>query len=143
MKNINENHKILEFAINQAQNSIVITNRDGNILFANDYVCKLTGYARQELIGENPRVLKSGKHPESVYEEMWNTILKKEKWKGKIINKKKNGELYHEILTISPFEYDGELYFIGIQQDVTEEEKIKNQIKKTTEEFLKFTQEMK
>jgi PAS domain S-box-containing protein len=74
---------------------------------------------------------------------MWNTILKKEKWKGKIINKKKNGELYHEILTISPFEYDGELYFIGIQQDVTEEEKIKNQIKKTTEEFLKFTQEMK
>ena len=109
-------------ALNAAANSIVITDRDGNIEWVNPAFTQLTGYAVEEVVGENPRVLKSGRHEESFYADLWNTILEGKIWHGELSNKRKDGTFYTEEMTITPVVTENAeiTHFVAIKQDVTE-----------------------
>ncbi len=85
-----------------AKDSIVITNKLGNIIFANDNFCKTCEYKLEELIGQNPRIIKSDKHDNRFYEQLWKTISSGKTWNGIIINKSKSGKLFTEETTITP-----------------------------------------
>ncbi len=113
-------------ALKSAANGIVITNIEGEIEWVNPAFTKLTGYTWKEVIGKNPRVLNSGKHDTVFFENMWNTILKGEVWHDEIINKKNNGELFHEEMTITPILNDEKeiVQFVAIKQDITERKQL-------------------
>ncbi len=128
-KRSEEKLKLLATAFESAANAIVITDREGNITWANSSITKITGYNLNEIIGKNPRIFKSGKHDRAFYENLWNTITTGKVWGGEIINKKKDGTLYNEEITITPmFDENGNITnFIGVKQDVTEKKKMQAQ----------------
>lgn len=117
-------------AVQSAANAIVITDRDGKIISVNNAFTQMTGYSEEEVIGKTPRILKSGKHPASFYKNLWNTILSGNVWKGEIHNKRKDGSVYIENMTITPFQQNvGEIsYFIAIKEDINERKKLENQM---------------
>ncbi|WFS62758.1 transporter substrate-binding domain-containing protein [Pseudodesulfovibrio thermohalotolerans] len=109
-------------AVEQSPVSILITDTSGKIEYVNPYFTRLTGYAAEEVIGRNPRILKSGGHDAEFYGKMWETITRGEIWTGEIVNRKKNGELHWENATISPLkDEDGNIAsFLAVKQDVTD-----------------------
>ncbi len=111
-----------ETAMKAAANTIVITDMAGTIQWANPAFTRGSGYTLEEAIGQNPRILKSGRHNASFYEKLWQTILAGEVWRGVFINKRKDGRLVHEESTITPVtdETGKIIHFIAIKQDVTE-----------------------
>jgi len=113
--------KIQTKALEAAANTIVITNAEGDILWANPAFTKLTGFEFEEAIGQNPRVLKSGEHEQAYYEEMWKTITSGKVWKNEIINKRKDGTLYSEEMIITPVMGDDNKphNFIAIKHDIS------------------------
>ena len=102
LKAQSEKLHLLMTAVEQSTASIVITDRQGLIQYVNPHFCVLTGYTVEEAIGNNPRFIQSGDTAPELYKEMWQTILAGQIWKGEIKNRKKNGELYWERMTISP-----------------------------------------
>lgn len=117
-------------AIEQAKESIVITDREGNIEYVNPEFTRVSGYSRAEAIGQNPRVLKSGEHDEEFYDKIWEKIASGQDWHGRLINKKKNGELYTETATISPvLDITGTItHFVAVKRDITHEVKLETQL---------------
>ncbi len=113
--------KKLSAATEQSPTSIIITNPDGNIEYANPKFCKLTGYSFQEVIGKNPRFLQSGEMKKKEYIKLWKTILSGKTWRGEFHNKKKNGELFWENAAISPIlnEQREISNFIAVKEDIT------------------------
>lgn len=111
----------LSSAIEASPTSVVITDVEGTIEYVNPKFSELTGYASREVIGNNPRVLKSGKTPPEVYNELWKIITSGKIWHGRFINKKKNGELYWEDAWISPIKNQegGITHFVAVKEDVT------------------------
>ncbi len=111
----------LSMSIEQSPSTIVITDVDGNIEYVNPKFCEITGYSTEEAIGQNPRILSSGKIAVEVYQEMWNTIKSGEVWRGELLNKKKNGDLFWEWATIAPIrnEEDEIINYIAIKEDVS------------------------
>ena len=109
-------------ALVSAANAIVMTRADGTIQWVNPAFSTLTGYSAEEAIGQNPRVLKSGRHDAAFYAEMWATILAGRAWHGEVINKRKDGRLYTEEMTITPVRGVGGVitHFIAVKQDVSE-----------------------
>ncbi|MCX8028190.1 MAG: PAS domain S-box protein, partial [Thermodesulfovibrionales bacterium] len=103
---LQEKVKKLSFVVEHGPAVVVITDKDGNIEYVNPKFSELTGYSSDEVIGENPRILKSGLTPQKTYEELWKTISSGAVWRGELCNKKKSGELYWELALISPL-YDG------------------------------------
>nr|AUN37525.1 diguanylate cyclase/phosphodiesterase [uncultured bacterium] len=108
-------------ALEAAANGILITARDGTILTANPAFCAMTGYASDEVIGRKPSLLKSGQHEPKVYEQMWQTICAGDVWQGELVNRRKDGSLYHEEMTITPVRAAGGdiSHFIAVKQDVS------------------------
>jgi len=88
---------------------VMITDKEGIIEYVNPAFEKVTGYTREEVIGENPRILKSGKHTKKVYENMWKTILSGKPFHSVIIDKAKNGRLFKEQKTITPIKEKGKI----------------------------------
>lgn len=121
----------LQSAVEQSPISIFITDLDGNIEYVNPFTSITTGYSPDELIGENPRILKSGFTNPKVYDELWDTITKGHVWKGILNNRRKNGSLYWESTTITPImnEVGNIINFIAIKEDITERVKIEREIK--------------
>jgi len=117
-------------ALESAANAIVITDPRGSIQWVNPAFTELTGYSFEESVGHNPRILKSGKHEESFYQNLWKTILAGEIWAGQIENRKKDGQLYTEEMTIAPVrsKTGGIANFIAIKQDVTERKRIEAEL---------------
>ncbi|MDX8412017.1 MAG: PAS domain S-box protein [Mariprofundaceae bacterium] len=114
-------HK-LSMAVEQAGESVVITNADGYIEYVNPAFTEITGYTVDEVIGKTPAVLKSGKQDANFYREFWNTISGGHVWHGTLIDKRKNGSFYPALLSVSPIINDTGVitHYIGIQQDMTE-----------------------
>ena len=110
--------------------SVVFTDVDGNILDVNNDVLKNTGYTKKELIGQNPRILKSGYHPQSFYANLWDTILSGKTWKGELKNKRKDGSYYWVFSTISPIYNEDKkiVQFLAILFDITEEKNAKSNL---------------
>lgn len=100
---------------------VAITDKSGKITYANDQFCEISGYSRDELLGKNHRILKSGLHPPEFYAEMWQTITRGKTWKGVICNRKKTGELYWVATTIRPIlGKDGKpSCYLAIRTDIT------------------------
>lgn len=109
-------------AVEQSPAPVVITDSNGNIEYVNPKFVQLTGYTYEESIGQNPRILQSGKQPPELYEELWETITNGKEWRGEFINKKKNGDLYWEDASISPMknEEGAITHFVGVKEDITE-----------------------
>jgi diguanylate cyclase (GGDEF)-like protein/PAS domain S-box-containing protein len=125
-----ERLRIQAVALEAAANGVVITDTRGVITWANQAVAQMTGYTLDELIGVNSSILKSGVHDDGFYRGLWQRITNGEIWEGEIINRRKDGRLYHEEQTIAPVpDPDGNIsHFIAIKLDVT--------VRKTTEAAL-------
>lgn len=126
-----EEIRLQRVALEAAANSVVITDSNGYIKWVNPAFCSLTGYDPAEVIGKNPRLLKSGCHSESYYAELWETILAGRTWKGDLLNRRKDGSVYLDEQTITPVQNaDGEItHFICIKQDVTERKRQEEQLR--------------
>jgi len=101
--------------LNSATDSIIITDEKGDIIFVNNSFSRISGYNQEELLGKNPRMLKSGKHSNEFYNELWKTISSGNIWEGEITNKNKNGELYTEQTTITPVSNGDIHYYFAIK----------------------------
>lgn len=111
----------LSESIEQSPSTIVITDTNGNIEYANPKFTEITGYTLEEAMGKNPRILKSGKMSAQIYKELWDTISSGEVWRGEFLNRKKNGELYWEWCTMTSIKNeDGEITnYIAIKEDIS------------------------
>lgn len=117
-------------ALRAAANGIVITDTQGRILWVNDAFCRMTGYSPEEVLSRTPAILNSGQHDSSFYRTMWETIRTGNVWQGEIVNRRKDGGLYTEEMTITPLrDPAGKLtHFIAIKQDVTERNNLRRQL---------------
>lgn len=105
---------------------VVFTNRNGAIEYINPAMERLTGYAADEALGQNPRIWQSGQTPLTLYEQMWDTILRGEVWQGELINRCKSGRLYDAALTVAPLTDEAlEIVgFVGAQRDITRQKEL-------------------
>ncbi len=136
-KKIEEQNLRLLHAVEQSPSSIVITNTKGEIEYVNPKFTKLTGYSADEVIGQNPRLLKSGELPADDYKKLWQTIISGSDWQGEFHNKKKNGELYWELASISPVKnsLNQITHFIAVKEDITEVKQIQESLKQLASEL--------
>lgn len=127
----------LSVALDQSANEIIITHKNGEIEYVNRSFTRVTGYLPSEVIGRNPRVLKSGMHPPSFYKDLWKTLAKGQQWAGEFQNRKKNGELYWESATITPIRNkNGEIVrYIAIKEDITLRKKAEQSLRESEEKF--------
>lgn len=125
-KRVEEQLRKLSRAVEQSPASIVITGITGDIEYVNPRTCELTGYAYEEIIGQNPRILKSGEMPAEGYKRMWETIRAGGEWRGEFHNRKKSGELYWEFASISPIRDAGGkiTHFLAVKEDVTDRKRV-------------------
>ena len=118
----------LNTAVEHAPSSIVITDRSGFIEYVNPAFCRLTGYTREEAIGQHTRILKGGDdaHPPQHYREVWETILSGMEWRGEFYNKRKDGSFFWESASISPIlGADGEItHFVAVKENITERKEL-------------------
>ncbi|MGO9117188.1 MAG: PAS domain S-box protein [Desulfomonilaceae bacterium] len=129
-KRMREAQSRLTTAVEQAAEGIVITDAQGTVQYVNPAYAEITGYAVEEVLGRNPSILKSGKHPKSFYKEMWNTITGGRTWSGHLINKKKNGSLFEEEATISPVRdaFGDIINYVAVKRDVTHEQALQREL---------------
>jgi diguanylate cyclase (GGDEF)-like protein/PAS domain S-box-containing protein len=122
-------------ALEAAANAIVITDFHGTIQWVNHAFTTLTGYSSEEVLGKNPRLLKSGRQPQSYYADLWSTISSGKIWHGELINRRKDGTTYVEEMTITPLaQNSGEAnctHFVAIKQDITERKRAEKELRLT------------
>jgi diguanylate cyclase (GGDEF)-like protein/PAS domain S-box-containing protein len=126
-----ESLRKLSLAVQQSSSSIVITGLDASIEFANDAFYRTTGYQPDEVIGKNPRFLKSGNTSQATYKEMWATLMQGQSWKGEFINRRKDGSEFIELALISPvLQPDGRItHYLAIKEDVTDQKQAEHQLR--------------
>lgn len=118
--------RLLEKALQSAENSVVITDTNARILWVNDAFTRMTGYSREEALGSGTKILKSGRHGQPFYARLWQTIKSGEVWRGEVDNRRKDGRIYPEEMTITPVldEAGAITHFIAIKQDITERKRL-------------------
>jgi PAS domain S-box-containing protein len=124
-KKFEEDLDKLSMAVEQSDNGIVITNLDGEIEYVNKRFMESSGYSKQEAIGQNPRILKSGNTPRSTYDELWGALIQGKPWQGELINKRKDGTEYIEFSRITPLRNREGLvtHYVAIKEDITEKKR--------------------
>lgn len=131
--------RLLSLAIEQSPVSIVITDLTGNIVFTNPKFSETTGYTSEEVLGKNPRILKTEETPGSKHKDLWKTLLAGQSWHGIFRNRKKNGELYWESSVISPVKdaLGNTSHFLSVQEDITERKRLEEELhqRATTDEL--------
>ncbi len=120
----------LSLAVEQSPESIIITDLDAITEYVNESFLRNTGYSREEIIGQNPRLLHSGKTPHATYTALWNALTKGETWHGEFINRRKDGSEYIEHAIISPIRApDGSVtHYVAVQEDITEKKRSEAEI---------------
>ncbi|HEX2995569.1 MAG TPA: PAS domain S-box protein [Anaerolineales bacterium] len=127
----------LSQAVEQSPISIVITDTAGNIEYVNSRFTQLTGYTFEEVLGKNPRLLKSGSTPPETYIRLWDAITSGNEWNGEFINKKKNGDYFIEWASISPVvdDKDQTTHFLALKSDITEYKLLEEALRKSEQRF--------
>lgn len=122
-------------ALNTAYNGVIITDVDGNIIWCNQSMERLTGYKVSELLNNRIEIFKSDQQDDSFYDEMYKTISNGNAWSGEIKNRKKNGEIYYEFLTVTPLkdEHGKITHYISVKDDITERKLQELEVKKAKE----------
>ena len=125
-----ESLRTLSAVVQQSPTSVIITDLGGRIQYVNPQFIEITGYSPEEVVGENPRLLKSGLTPGSVYREMWGALGQGLAWHGELVNRRKNGEIYYEAAHISPvFDEHGKPFqYVGIKFDITKRKAMEREI---------------
>ena len=118
-------------AVEQSAEIIMITGVNGAIQYVNPAFERITGYHRDEVLGKNPRILKSGRQPPTFYEELWETLKRGDVWSGVFQNLRKDGTLYEEEAVISPVrDGSGEVInYVAVKRDVTKERRVEEQLR--------------
>ncbi len=129
--------RLVATAIEQAPVSVLITDSAGRLDYVNPAFTRITGYAPEDALGRNPRLLKSGRQGAEEYRKLWSTILAGEQWHGEIINRRKDGSLYAQDLTIAPVrDADGRIaHFVGVGQDVTEHKRAEETLRESEDRY--------
>jgi PAS domain S-box-containing protein len=124
-------------ALESAANAVMITDHDGCIIWVNPSFASLTGFTPEEVVGRNPRMLSSGQQDAAFYQQLWQTILSGKVWRGELINKHKDGTLYHEDISITPVhDPAGEIrHFVAIQQDITDRKKAEDSLRQSEQRY--------
>lgn len=127
----------LTAAVTQSPVAIVITDIDANIEYVNPYFVQQTGYTAEEVLGENPRILNSGRTPYQTFINLWATVTVGKTWRGEFINRKKNGEEYWEQAVISPItnEHNEVISYIAVKENITQRKKSQDALKKSEKEL--------
>ncbi|MBI2353788.1 MAG: PAS domain S-box protein [Deltaproteobacteria bacterium] len=127
----------LSRALEQSACLVAITDTNGDIVYVNHKFCEMTGYAAEELIGRKPRMLKSGDLSAQVYRQLWDTITAGGEWQGEFHNRKKDGERFWTLATISPIRnWRGEItHFIAVQEDITERKRTEEALRESEEKY--------
>ncbi|HMP75581.1 MAG TPA: PAS domain S-box protein [Kiritimatiellia bacterium] len=117
-------------ALESAANGIMIVSREGLITWVNKAFTALTGFSREEAIGQNPRIMKSGRHAEPFYRQLWDAVLAGRMWRGELVNRRKDGSLYLEEMTVTPVlgPDNTPTHFVSIKQDITERRDLQQQL---------------
>jgi len=128
-----EQRRLLATAIEQAVESVVITDIHGKVEYVNPSFERITGYTKKESIGKKPSILKSGKMEDYYYKLLWDTISAGREWRGKMINKKKDGSLFTEELSITPVKDSrGKIsHYVAVKRDITRQDKLKKSMRQT------------
>lgn len=121
----------LATAIDQAAEAIVVTDPDGRIIYANPAFERVTGYARTELLGQNPRLLKSGAHDAAFYDSMWATLLAGRTWRGLLVNRRKDGSSFEEETSISPVRDQAGVTtaYVAVKRDLSTERALEAELR--------------
>ena len=137
-KIIEQQNEMLLFAIEQSPSSVIITDKKGDIVYVNPKFSEITGYSSDEVLGKNPRILKSGRLSQKYFKKLWETITAGSEWHGEFHNRKKDKGLYWGLSSIWPVRNSsGKIsYFIGIEVDITKE-------KQTLETFQNINENLK
>ena len=130
LQETNIQKRFFNSAAEQVSEMVAVTGSDGIIEYVNPAFEKITGFSKQELIGNNPRILKSGRQDERFYQELWQTITSGEPWHGFFVNRRKDGSLYREEAFIKPImDDDGVIqYFVTVKRDITQENRLQRQL---------------
>ncbi|MBI2418847.1 MAG: PAS domain S-box protein, partial [Ignavibacteriales bacterium] len=125
-----EKVKQLSRAVEQSPVSILITDSDGRIQYLNKKITEITGYYPEELIGKTPRIFSSGEHPAEKYKELWETVSSGNEWRGEFHNKKKSGELFWELASISPIKDESGkcTQYLAVKEDITAKKELENNL---------------
>ncbi|OQY26925.1 MAG: hypothetical protein B6244_12155 [Candidatus Cloacimonetes bacterium 4572_55] len=120
-KKTEERLKLLNTAVEQLHDAIMITDNQGDIQYVNSAFQRITGYTQDEVLGKTPRILKSNRHSPEFYEKLWETIKSGHVWRGNIKNKRKDGSVYDEKVSISPVKDEAGhiIHFVSVKKDVT------------------------
>ena len=122
---------VISRALDIAHDWVVVTDAEGTILYANRAVSEISGYDHKEIIGQNPRIFKSGIHPKEFYKELWDTILSGKVFRAVIVNRKKNGELFNLDVAITPVDLPGGVKrFVAVGKDITKELQLSREVEK-------------
>ena len=134
----------LSSAVEQTADPVIITRVDGTIEFINAAFEKVTGFCAHEVIGNTPRILKSGTHSQEFYRHLWNTILAGQSWRGTLVNRRKNGETYFAEASIAPiFSPQGQIaHFVSVERDITERRRAERSLQEYKEREWRAAQEM-
>src|SRR3970282_1943932 len=124
-------------ALDAVANGVVITDAQGIILWVNPAFTRMTGYSSAEVIGQNPRLFKSGEHPKAFYKDLWSAITSGQSWTGEMTNRRKDGSVYVEEQTITPVLDAGgnPAYFIAVKQDRTLRRRADDALRRSEERY--------
>jgi diguanylate cyclase (GGDEF)-like protein/PAS domain S-box-containing protein len=122
--------RLMHVAMSNAANAMFITNREGNIVWLNDALTNFSGYSMIELLGRRPHIFSSGQHNSDFWKSMWAEILAGQVWRGDVLNRNKNGELYTVTQSVSPLvdALGRATHFLVVQQDISEKRKLEEEI---------------
>jgi PAS domain S-box-containing protein len=125
-----ETHAVLSRAVEQSAEAVVITDAQGAIVYVNPAFERVSGLSREDALGQNPRILKSGEQDDDFYRQMWKTLLGGAAWTGQFVNRRQDGTLFEEEATISPVrDATGQVVnYVAVKRDITNEKRLEQQL---------------